>query len=239
MTTVSATMKTIVIASGAAAVRDRFAAAIENAGHRAVTARSTAELHACIDAAAGGVDLVVLDLRLPDAGTADPVQAVRGRAGGAALPILVFSGSVRSAREARALETLGVAGYINEHSAVQYILPSLAPHLFPDSFNRRSGARVMLSVPVEYRAAETIAGALTLNLGSGGVAIRTTMPLPCGVRVDVRFRLPGSRRDADAGGRVTWSDPRVGMGVQFDQVEPSSQAIIDNFVDAHRLSQRL
>jgi hypothetical protein len=54
----------------------------------------------------------------------------------------------------------------------------------------------------------------------------------------VRFRLPASRREVDAEGRVTWSDRRVGMGVQFETVDPASQVIVDNFVEANSLSKR-
>jgi hypothetical protein len=47
------------------------------------------------------------------------------------LPILVFSGTVTSAEEVRDPAALGVAGYVNEYSAVPHMLPSIAPHLFP------------------------------------------------------------------------------------------------------------
>jgi hypothetical protein len=50
--------------------------------------------------------------------------------------------------------------------------------------------------------------------------------------------MPGSKRDIDAEGRVAWSDRRVGMGIQFERVEPGHQSIIDNFVDAHFFSNR-
>ena len=96
---------------------------------------------------------------------------------GGRLPILVFSGTIASAEEVRDLAALGVAGYVNEYSAVQHILPSLAPHLFPDNFNRRGSPRVVLGIPVAYRFGNTIAAALTLNLSKGGVAIRTMSPL--------------------------------------------------------------
>ena len=109
-----------------------------------------------------------------------------------------------------------MAGYINEYSAPQHILPSLAPHLFPDNFNRRSSPRVVLGIPVQYRFGNTIAAALALNLSHGGIAIRTTSPLEAGAPIRVRFRMPGSKRDIDADGRVAWSDRRVGMGVQFE-----------------------
>ena len=124
----------------------------------------------------------------------------------------------------RELASLGIAGYVNEYSASQHILPSLAPHLFPDSFNRRTSPRVVLGIPVSYRFGNTIAAALTLNLSRGGLAIRTTSPLEAGARVRVRFRLPGGQRDIDVESRVAWSDRRVGMGIQFERVDAGGSA---------------
>jgi uncharacterized protein (TIGR02266 family) len=138
----------------------------------------------------------------------------------------------------RELAALGVAGYVNEYSAVQHILPSLAPHLFPENFNRRGSPRVVLGIRIAYRFGNTIAAALTLNISRGGIAIRTTSPLENGASVRLRFRLPGSKRDFDAEGRITWSDRRHGMGLQFEKVEPQDQAAIDEFVDAHFFSSR-
>ena len=131
-----------------------------------------------------------------------------------------------------------MAGYVNEYSAVQHILPSLAPHLFPDNFNRRGSPRVVLGIPVAYRFGNTIAAALTLNLSKGGVAIRTMSPLEQGAKVRVRFRLPGSKVDIEAESRVAWSDRRLGMGLQFERVEPSDQQAVDEFVDQHFFTNR-
>jgi uncharacterized protein (TIGR02266 family) len=89
-----------------------------------------------------------------------------------------------------------------------------------------------------YRFGNTIAAALTLNLSRGGIAIRTTSPLENNAKVRIRFRLPGSKRDIDAEGRVAWSDRRHGMGLQFEKVEPQDQTAIDEFVDAHFFSSR-
>ena len=125
------------------------------------------------------LDLIVLDLRLPHASGVDLVRNIRKLDDGR-LPILVFSGTVTSADEVRELAALGVAGYVNEYSAVQHILPSLAPHLFPDNFNRRGSPRVVLGIPIAYRVGNTIAAALTLNMSRGGIAIRTTSPLELG-----------------------------------------------------------
>lgn len=237
MSATSVSAKTVIIADDTAFVRDRFRTALENAGHRAVAVKSAAELLARVRADLPQIDLIVLDLRLPHQPGVDLVRGIRKLDGGR-LAILVFSGTIANADEVRDLAALGVAGYVNEYSAVQHILPSLAPHLFPDSFNRRSSPRVVLGIPIQYRFGNTIAAALTLNLSHGGIAIRTTSPLDSNSTIKVRFRLPGSKHDIDAEGRVAWSDRRVGMGIQFQKVDPPNQALVDNFVDAHFFSNR-
>jgi uncharacterized protein (TIGR02266 family) len=229
--------KTVIIADDTAFVRDRFATALLGAGHKALTVKSAAELLARVRAELPHVDLLVLDLRLPHAGGVELVRALRKIDGGV-VPILVFSGTIATAEEVRDLAALGVAGYINEYSAVQHILPSLAPHLFPDNFNRRTSPRVVLGIPVAYRFGNTIAAALTLNISKGGIAIRTMSPLPGESKVRVRFRLPGSKRDIEAESRVAWSDRRVGMGLQFERCDPADQAAVDEFIDQHFFTNR-
>src|SRR6266511_961769 len=237
MTGTAVTAKTVVVADDTAFVRDRFRTAVENAAHKAITVKSGAELLARVNADLAQIDLMVLDLRLPHAPGVDLVRSIRKLDDGR-LPILIFSGTIASADEVRELAALGVAGYVNEYSAVQHILPSLAPHLFPDNFNRRGSPRVLLGIPVAYRFGNTIAAALTLNLGKGGLAIRTMSPLEGGSKVRARFRLPGSKRDIEAESRVAWSDRRLGMGLQFEKVDSEDQAAIDEFVDQHFFTNR-
>lgn len=224
--------KTVLIADDTPFVRDRFKTAIEHAGHRAYTVRSAAELLARVRADLPEIDLVVVDLRLPHAGGVELVRSIR-RLDGGRLPILVFSGTIAGASEVRDLASLGIAGYVNEYSASQQILPSLAPHLFPDNFNRRHSPRVALGIPVAYRFGNTIAAAVTLNLGRGGLAVRTMSPLDESTRARVRFRLPNAKRDVDVDARVAWSDRRVGMGMQFERIDDADQTAVEEFVDAH------
>jgi uncharacterized protein (TIGR02266 family) len=228
----SVATKTVLIADDTAFVRERFQTALQDAGHRAVTVKSAAELLARVRADQQELDLLVIDLRLPHSSGVDLIRAIR-RLDTGRLPILVFSGTISSAEEVRELASLGVAGYVNEYSAVQHILPSLAPHLFPDSFNRRSSPRVVLSIPVAYRYGDTITAVLTLNLGKGGIGIRTMSPLTMNAKARIRFRLPGARREVEADARVAWSDRRIGMGLQFERLDAADQAAIDEFVDGH------
>src|SRR2546430_13273008 len=192
-TTVAAA-KTVIVADDTAFVRDRFRTALENAGHRAVAVKSAAELLARVRADLGHIDLIVLDLRLPHAPGVDLVRSIRKLDDGA-LPILIFSGTIANADEVRDLAALGVAGYVNEYSAVQHILPSLAPHLFPDNYNRRSSPRVVLGIPIQYRFGNTIAAALTLHLSHGGSPLCPPHPPPRRGPIKKGLPPPGAKKE--------------------------------------------
>ena len=140
--------------------------------------------------------------------------------------------------EVRQLTELGVTGFINEYTAPPHILPALAPHLFPDSFNRRSSPRVALSISVSYRVDQVIASALCANVSKGGILLRTMNPQPVGKHVRVRFRMPGSKREIDTEAVVAWSDARAGMGLQFLALQPDEQAELDAFIDRSFFSNR-
>jgi uncharacterized protein (TIGR02266 family) len=232
-----AASRMVLIGDDTAFVRDRFCDALIGAGHTAVPIATTAELLSRVRQEADGINLIVLDLHMPPDGSVETVRAIR-HADGGRIPILIFSGTIRSADEVRDLAALGVSGYVNEYAGAQHILPALAPHLFPENFNRRGSPRVTIGIPVSYRYGNTIAAALTLNLGKGGIAVRTMSPLAAGERLTLRFRMPGQRREVEAEGRVAWSDRKVGMGVQFERLNAADQAVIDDFVDQHFFSNR-
>ena len=228
--------RTVLVADDTAFVRDRFKAALEAAGHTALTVQTGQELLAQVRANVSRIDLIVLDLRIPQGNGVLLLQAIRKLDHHAG--IVIFSGTIANADEVRQLETLGVVGYVNEYTAVQHILPSLLPHLAPEATNRRSSPRVSLGIPVAYRFGNTIASALTINISHGGLAIRTTSPLAVDTPVKVRFRLPGGKTEIDVEARVAWSDRRLGMGVQFKKIGNSDQTQIDQYVRSHFFSNR-
>ncbi len=223
-------VKTILVAHHSTAVRDRFAAALAEARHASVLAATASKLRAAIADEAAPPDLALVDLELSDA-PMDLVSEVR-HAGRRLVPVVVFGGSVAAADQVIALAELGVTAFMNEHAGIAQILPALAPHLFPDNFNRRASHRMPVAVPISFQAGGVIAGARTQDLGRGGVAIRTMDPLPKGTLIDLTFRLPGSTRDITAAGRVTWSDRRVGMGVQFERLSADAQQALNAFVES-------
>ena len=223
--------KVILIAHRRRQICDRFAAALADARHQYVTADTDAAVRDALFAGRRDISLALVDLGLADDGVSF-VEEMRRAA--KPFPIVVFAGSIASADQVRRLLALNVAAYVNEHAATPQILPALAPHLFPDSFNRRVSPRVVVGIPTSYRADQAVTAALTLNIGKGGLAIRTLSPLAAETPVQVKFRLPGSSNDLEAEGSVAWSDRMVGMGVRFDYLDEDVQRSIDRFVDVAR-----
>jgi uncharacterized protein (TIGR02266 family) len=215
--------KIILIAHRDATVRDRFAAALADARHSFVTADTAETANEAVRNSVRPISLAIVDVGLTD----DGPSWIRGLRGALTWPVLVFAGTVRSVADTRALLAIPVAGYINEHAPATRILPALAPYLFPASFDRRLNLRVPLGVPVSYRAGQTVATAVTLNLGRGGLAVRTLHPLSLGLLVELKIKLPG-KTEIEVRGRVVWSDRKAGMGIQFERVSPADQRAIDS-----------
>lgn len=222
-------VKTILIAHQSLAVRDRFAAALAEAQQNYVLAGGAAGVRAALASDRTPVNLVLVDLGLA---TDDPVALVAEirATGSRPVAVVVFAGSVQSADLIAALGAAGVAGYVNEHADGPQILPALAPHLFPDNFNRRSSTRRVVAAPVSIQVNQTITTARTRDVGRGGMGIQTLDPLPPDTAVQVSWRVPGGTSEINATARVVWGDRRIGMGMQFVRLASEIQAAIDDFV---------
>lgn len=177
--------------------------------------------------------LVLLDLRHRAESAVRLAEACRTKYGGA-VPLFVVAESVASAADARALHAVGVTGYLSASTEEGQMMPALAPWLYPDNFNRRSHPRLDISLPVSYRSADTVAAALTRNIGSGGMAVRTTQPLAPETAVVVSVRLPGHSGEFTMEARVCWRDPGAAMGLTFTRLSPEAQAAIDACVGTRR-----
>jgi uncharacterized protein (TIGR02266 family) len=228
--------KTVLVADDTAFVRDKFRHAIEHAGHRVILARSGPELLAAVHRDQPRIDLILLDLHLSGARGIELLR--RTRAIAQDRPLLVFSGTIASEREVAEMTPFSVSGYINEYIGPQHLLPALAPHLFPEAYNRRASPRVILNTQVSYRIGNAIATALCINVSTGGIAVRTTNPLAVDTRVKVRFRLPKLGHDVEADARVAWGAPSVGMGLQFTRIDAKDRDAIESYVNAHFFSNR-
>lgn len=218
------TEKTVVVAHQAPGVRERFAGALDLAGHRVVCVSGGEQLREALAREEAKVALVLLDATLA---TPLPGEVVT------AAPVVVFAGTVKDAAEARAWAAAGVRGWVNEHSAPHQVLASLAPLLFRDSFDRRAAPRVPVAMSVSCTAGGVVSSATALNIGGLGLALRPLAPVPVGEAMRVRFRLPAVERDVEVEARVCWTDVRYGLGVAFERISEADHAAVEAFVERH------
>ena len=222
------TGKTVLVAHRTPAVRERFVAALADAGHAAVAVASADEVLRAAETS-GAADLVLVDAGLPH----DMVAALAGLTGsGDHRPtVVVFGSTVSGADQVRTLAQAGVRAYVNDFAAPAQIVGSLAPFLFHDNFNRRASPRVAVAMGVSCRVNGAVSAATALNIGRGGIALRVLAPVAVGTTMRLRFRVPPAARDLDVEARVCWTDANLGLGAQFEHVAADDQALIDAFVD--------
>jgi uncharacterized protein (TIGR02266 family) len=74
---------------------------------------------------------------------------------------------------------------------------------------KRSSLRIPLSVVVTYRVDQqdriNTYNVESVNIGEGGILLKTALPLGIGTRVKLEFALPGSTEMCSFNGEVVWS----------------------------------
>ena len=102
----------------------------------------------------------------------------------------------------------------------------------------RSGRRVPIQLLVDYKADGNYLFDFCKDLGTGGVFIQTTKPLPMGALIDLTFTIPDSKETLMTKGTVIWvQDPVIGrkdlmpgMGVQFKGFSGDQRRLLEEFV---------
>jgi hypothetical protein len=68
----------------------------------------------------------------------------------------------------------------------------------------------------------------TMDLGPGGCFVDTTVPFPVGTKV--RLALQKGKTNFKTGGNVVYSQTGLGMGIAFDEQEPSQRIALDAWI---------
>lgn len=96
--------------------------------------------------------------------------------------------------------------------------------------NTRKSERKSLLAEVEYESAGARIKAHLKNIGTLGVFIETESPLSVGVRLRLRFTLPG-RAVIETEGVVAHRQTGAGMGVAFISIGDEAVKHIKEFID--------
>lgn len=92
--------------------------------------------------------------------------------------------------------------------------------------------RVTTELPVIINLDGEHIEANTVNISSGGLAIRCPVTLTHGATMEVSFKLPGSDSNIEAKAKLAWTSPGGFAGLSFDQLHPSSQRHLQQWLFA-------
>lgn len=105
----------------------------------------------------------------------------------------------------------------------------------------RTDHRVPIQLLVDYRSGGNYLFDFCRDVGSGGVFIETSKPLPMGAEMELTFTIPDSKETLRTVGKVIWSqapiqdrkDITAGMGVQFTNFSEQNRKTLDQFISRY------
>ena len=102
---------------------------------------------------------------------------------------------------------------------------------------RRLSPRIPTHEEIVFWESDTPVRTHMLNVGSGGIFIKTDKPLALDSEIAMRIHLPDDDEVMDIRGCVVWINHRMeslpaGMGIQFTQIAPEHSEKIKAFVEA-------
>ncbi len=109
-----------------------------------------------------------------------------------------------------------------------------------DSGRKQDRKAVSLLVKLQHPNLDTFVEQYATNLSPGGMFIRTKTPPAIGTRVRFEVQIAGGVRVMKGSAEVRWirqpGDPAgaAGMGVEFEDLEPSTRALVDRMLEAAR-----
>ncbi|MCP3140615.1 TIGR02266 family protein [Pyxidicoccus xibeiensis] len=101
----------------------------------------------------------------------------------------------------------------------------------PGSGQPARPARADAVLELTFATQDDVVRAYSKNIGAGGLAIRTSRPLPVGSTLELRITLPDAPQPLQAFGQVAWSR-EDGMGVAFTQLPAEGERRLKAFLTA-------
>jgi len=90
--------------------------------------------------------------------------------------------------------------------------------------------RARLEVPVRLKCGNEQFQGTLLNLSLGGVGIKTEKMLRYGALVSLGFSIPGSQKETEVTGRVTWINKDGQHGIQFSELSAALRTTLQRWL---------
>lgn len=230
--------KTIIIADDSEFFRVNLSDVLIEAGHKVRIVKDGEELIREIQINPKGIDLILLDLQMPNIDGFGVLEWLRNNGLRGKFRILAITGVYEIADVLDRLKELGADGLMTKALTPEEIVFRVNKILFPHKTAQRKNPRVPLSLPVDFSVGEVLSTGYLLNISATGLFLHTKKTLFPGTNINMRFILPVSNRLLNIKGIVKWCTQMSGdkslfggAGVQFIGLSPEDQKSIMEFVE--------
>ncbi len=234
--------KNILVVKDSVFFRTRLSSILTEAGHRVRLIEDGSGTINAIESGAKGIDLLIIDILLPDMDGFAVLRWLRDHGHGERFPVFVVTGANEPNLIVSNLFKYGAAGVIAKDFTPERIIFHMNRALFPEkSAALNQSVRIPVSLPVDFSVGEEPFddSGLLLNISKSGAFLHTVASMSPGASIDLRFSLPGAPAALGAKGFVVWKTDSVagkplfgGYGIKFTSVPPPDRAALESFVDA-------
>ncbi|MBZ0220724.1 MAG: response regulator [Candidatus Methylomirabilis sp.] len=237
--------RTVLVADDSVFFRTKLSDILVEAGHKVRLVKDGRELIGELKIDSAGIDLLMLDLQMPDMDGFSVLDWLSRNGLKGRFPVLVITGAYEPGEVMEKLKSLGADGLMTKGLTPEQIIFRVNRLLFPDKVSvGRPRLRVPVSIPADFSVGEIVKTGYLLNLSETGAFLNTRTELLAGAVLKLRFSVPGSPGVLEARATVKWSTSDVssktlfgGYGVMFTSISDKDLAILREFISGE--SERL
>lgn len=218
--------RNILVADDSVFFRTKLSDILIEAGHKVRFAKDGRELISELKIDAKSIDLLMLDLQMPDLDGFGVLQWLSDEGLKGAFPVLIITGVYEPGEIMDRLRSLGASGLMTKGLTPEQIIFRVNRLLFPEKVAEGvPRMRVPVSVPVDFMLGELTRTGFLLNISETGAFLHTKTELLTGSLLRLKFSLPGSSRVMEMKTIVKWSTAEVakktlfgGYGLMFTSI---------------------
>ncbi|MBI5599289.1 MAG: response regulator [Deltaproteobacteria bacterium] len=230
--------RTILLADDSVFFRTKLSAILSEAGHRVRFASDGRDVIREIQIDPRGVDLLILDLQMPNIDGFGVLEWMNDNGCRDAFPVLMITGVYEPSSVVEKLKKLGARGLMSKAFSPEQVMYRVNTLLFPEKRIDRKEDRVPVSMPVDFTVGDETYTGFLLNVSVGGLFLHTKFELLPGAMMKLKFSLPGNNRVINAMGTVRWSTPSSaaqslfgGAGVMFTYIAAEDLMMVREYIE--------
>ena len=232
--------KSILVADDSIFFRTKLSDILVEAGHKLRFARNGREVIDEIKIDSAGLDLILLDLQMPDTDGFGVLKWIDENGYRGKFPVLVITGAYEPVEVMDRLRNCGASGLMSKGYTPEQIVFRVNRVLFPDkAASGKPRERVPVSIAVDYSVGEEHQTGYLLNVSETGAFLHTKYELPPGAVIRLKFALPGTDRLIDVKGLAKWGTSEVakktlfgGYGIMFTSVSDADLEVLRGFISS-------